>query len=102
MEDIREFKIKNEYNNSLYVFKTSKFSLHLEVKNLNTGISQLVFFDYDKNDKDVFNELLKVLNTEETRNFICDYNNSNIFTIFDRNKNSMIFRERLYLKALTF
>lgn len=57
MEDIREFKIKNEYNNSLYVFKTSKFSLHLEVKNLNTGISQLVFFDYDKNDKDVFNEL---------------------------------------------
>lgn len=44
MEDIREFKIKNEYNNSLYVFKNSKFSLHLEVKSLDTGISQLIFF----------------------------------------------------------
>lgn len=102
MEDIREFKIKNEYNNSLYVFKNSKFSLHLEVKSLDTGISQLIFFNYDKNDKDVFNELIKALNTSEIGNFICDYNNSNFLTIFDRNKNSMVFRERLYLKALTF
>lgn len=103
MNEIREFKIMNVYNNSLYVFKTSKFSLHLEVKNLDTSISQLVFFDYDKNsDTDVFNELVKVLNTEENANFICDYNNSNFFTIFDKNKNSMIFREKLYLKALTF
>lgn len=101
--EIKEFKIMNTYNNSLYVFKTSKFSLHLEVKNLNTGISQLVYFDYDKdNSKDVFNELVKGLNTEETGNFICDYNNSNMFTIFDKNKNSMIFREKLFLKALTF
>ena len=99
---IREFKIMNTYNNSLYVFKTSEFSLHLEVKNLNTGISQLIFFDYDKNDKDVFNELVKALNTEENANFIFDYNNSNMLTIFDRNKNSMVFREKLYLKALTF
>lgn len=102
MNEIREFKIMNTYNNSLYVFKTSKFSLHLEVKNLDNNISQLIFFDYDKNDKDVFNELVKVLNTEETANFIFDYNNSNFLTIFDRNKNSMIFREKLYLKALTF
>lgn len=99
---IREFKIMNTYNNSLYVFKTSEFSLHLEVKNLNTGISQLIFFDYDKNDKDVFNELVKALNTEENANFIFDYNNSNMLTIFDRNKNSMVFREKLFLKALTF
>ena len=100
--EIKEFKTMNTYNNSLYVFKTSKFSLHLEVKNLGTGISQLVFFDYDKNDKDVFNELIKALNTSEIGNFICDYNNSNFLTIFDRNKNSMVFREKLYLKALTF
>lgn len=103
MDDIKEFKIMNTYNNSLYVFKASKFSLHLEVNNLSTGISQLVYFDYDKDiDKDVFNELVKTLNTFETGNFICDYNNSNFLTIFDRNKNSMIFREKLYLKALTF
>ena len=100
---IREFKIMNTYNNSLYVFKTSEFSLHLEVKNLDTGNSQLLYFDYDKNNNtDVFNELIKALNTFETGNFICDYNNNNFFTIFDRNKNSMVFREKLYLKALTF
>lgn len=102
MNEIREFKIMNTYNNSLYVFKASKFSLHLEVKNLNTGISQLIFFDYDKKGKDVFNELIKALNTSEIGNFICDYNNSSMLTIFDRNKNSMVFREKLYLKALTF
>ena len=99
MNEIKEFKIMNTYNNSLYVFKTSKFSLHLEVKNLDTGCSQLIFFDYDK---DVFDELIKALNTFEIGNFICDYNNSNFLTIFDRNKNSMVFREKLYLKALTF
>ena len=103
MDDIKEFKIRNEYNNSLYVFKASKFSLHLEIKNLYNNISQLVYFDYDKeNNVDVFDELIKALNTFETGNFICDYNNSNFFTIFDRNKNSMVFREKLYLKALTF
>ena len=103
MNEIREFKILNSYSNSLYTFKSSKFSLHLDVKNLDTGISQLVYFDYDKeNNVDVFNELIKVLNTSEKCNFICDYNNSNFFTIFDKNKNSMIFREKLYLKALTF
>ncbi|QBJ04187.1 hypothetical protein [Fusobacterium phage Fnu1] len=103
MENIKEFKIINTYNNSLYIFKTSKFSLHLEIKNSYTGNSQLLYFDYDKNNNtDVFNELIKVLNTNENGNFICDYNNSNMLTIFDRNKNSMIFREKLYLKALTF
>lgn len=103
MDDIKEFKIMNTYNNSLYVFKASKFSLHLEIKNLDNNISQLIFFNYDKDaDKDVFNELIKALNTSEIGNFICDYNNSNFLTIFDRNKNSMVFREKLYLKALTF
>ena len=46
MDDIKEFKIMNTYNNSLYVFKASKFSLHLEIKNLDNNISQLIFFNY--------------------------------------------------------
>ena len=93
MNEIKEFKIMNTYNNSLYVFKTSKFSLHLEVKNLDTGCSQLIFFDYDK---DVFDELIKALNTFEIGNFICDYNNSNFLTIFDRNKNRVGFGRGYY------
>ena len=36
--EIKEFKTMNTYNNSLYVFKTSKFSLHLEVNNVNLDV----------------------------------------------------------------